>query len=230
MNETPHGSSKLIAIASVLAVLLVMVVALFILRDHMREQIAASGQEQSRMVEKLATELQAVKSSLESLASTTQPTSESLTAFDAKLTQLSTTLDTMNTRLEALEKKPAEVKAEPLPVVVTPGAPSPSIPTAQGPASQAFTNLALMALSGKPYAPELDAWEKATSPDATTVSTLRSFAQSGIPSETEVIRELRRTLDTLKAQPATVDDVSMVGKINTHLAGFHPEASKVSAQ
>ena len=220
MNETPHGSSRITAIACALAVLLVMLVALFMLRDRLRAEMHASVREQSLAQEKLGDQLDRLKTSVDTLATAAQPSNESLAAMDSKLVAMDSTLADLNARLEAIEKKPAEAKPEPLPVAVTPPPAPPAVPAAQTASASSFTTLALMALSGKPYAAELEAWEKTAAPDAKTSATLRAFASSGIPSETDLLRELRRTLDTLARQPSAVDDVSMVGKINTHLAGL----------
>ena len=220
MNETPHGASKVTAIACALAVLLVMLVALFMLRDRLRAEMHETTRAQSSAQEKLSAQLDTLKASVDALAVSTPPAGESQTALEAKLVAMEVTMDALAARLEAMEKKPLEVKPESLPVVITPAPAQQAATVSQGTPTNLFTRLALVALSGKPYAAELDAWEKTAALDAKTLATLRAFAQSGIPSDAEIIRQLRTMLDTPTREASGVDDVSMVGKINTHLAGL----------
>ena len=220
MNETPHASSKLTAIAGTLAVLLIVLVALFILRDRMRAEIRESTREQTIAQEKLSTQLDTLKRSVDDLARAEKPSDESLASMDTKMADVNNTVAALSRRLEAMEIKTSEGKSEPLPVATPPAAALPIAPNVVTAPTSTFTTLALVALSGKPYAAQLDAWEKAAAPDAKKSAILRAFAQSGIPSESEILRQCRNALDNRATEPATVDDVSMVGKINTHLAGL----------
>lgn len=207
----------------------------FALHDRLQASLRAEIANQTTAREKLTARLDNVQNSLDALAS--QPKADSSTV-DAKLTELTSTLGALTTRLEALEKKAAEAPAPiaatsnaaaPSPVVAT-VAPTPSLvaatppPAAIAPADEpATTNelstLKLAVLSGKPFAGELAAWAKHHPDSAKQTFALAAIAESGLASESDLNRKLRAALDDATASKK-IDDVSLAGKINTHLAGL----------
>ncbi len=182
------------------------------------ELFAFAGQQaklQADAREKLAARIDA----LEGASTAAKPDDAAMAALNTKLTETATQLDALSTRIEALEKK---AQAAPAPVAAA--APAPAAPTVVAtPAAPAPSNelsaLKLAALSGQNFSAELAAWNKRHPETAKQTAILSLFAESGIPSEAAMNQQLREAIDAA-VQSKKIDDVSVIGKINTHLAGL----------
>ena len=155
---------------------------------------------------KISARLDAAQGSLEALSSQPKPDTD---ALNSQLKDANSKIEALNDRLVALEKKPAAAPASPTPPAVTESAPS---------ADSAALRLA--AMSGKPFSAELAAWQKHhANADPKILAPLMAQSQTGIPSEAVMNSRLREALDEA-AHTKKTDDVSLIGKINTHLAGL----------
>lgn len=152
---------------------------------------------------KLAARVDALQSGIETISG--QPKADA-DAINNQLNDANSKLAALNDRLTTLEKKP-----EPAPVII----PAPAAVHVDDSAA-----LKLAATSGKPFASELAAWQKLhPKTDPQRIAPLTATAQSGIPSEAEMNSRLREALDDAE-HSKKIDDVGIVGKINTHLSGL----------
>jgi len=180
------------------------------MRDRLLIEARDEARAQNSEREKLATRIEAIENQLQTLG--TQPASdaEALQALQGTLSDTQRSIETLSERVALLEKKP-----EPVAVVTPPTPPAASAPAA----SNALVALTLAASTGKPYARELAEWNRLHPDGHPSTAELAALAESGIPSEADVNRALRAALDDAMRTPP-VDDVSTVGKINTHMAGL----------
>lgn len=212
MDETPDSPSRSLPLTGILLVaVLILLVGLWVVQSRLRGEIREAAQQQAGRHEKLAARMDSLATRLAALEQAPRPDHDAAAA----LAPLTSNLQTLAGRLEELEKAAAAKKAEALPVVITPAV----TPPARQSAEAALRALIFAAMTGKPYARELGAWSALSHTESTESPRLHAFAESGIPGEIDLIRQLRDALDHPGARPA-VDDVSLVGKINTHLAGL----------
>ncbi|MFZ4540440.1 MAG: hypothetical protein ACOYNL_01355 [Rickettsiales bacterium] len=206
-------------VAATCGALMLLVVAggVLAVRDKLLVEIEAQDAAQSQEREKLAAKLGAMQGSIEAIANQARPNNESLSGLDTKISEMNAKLDTLNARVETLETQPQSV-AIPAPVAFAPRPPEPVATTATV-MPDSFAALKLAMLSGKPFAAELAIWAKQHPEAAKQTVMLGGVAESGIASEADLNRKLRAALDDAAAD-RKVDDTSMAGKINTHLAGL----------
>lgn len=229
MNESApqehHHRNWAVALTCTALVLLIFVGGLIALRDQMLKTAREEVRQQTLEREKLASRIDTLQSSLDTLSSQSKPENAAgLHDLTAKLAETTDTLTALGNRVETLEKKLSEAKPEAALVPPPPPAPVPA-PAAPAPTPIISAPMAEIAalkaavLSGKPYADALDGYAKTHPEQTNQLAPLTGFAASGLPSEADLMRQLNELLDA-KQQPATVDDTSLVGKINTHLKGL----------
>lgn len=191
----------------------------FLMRDRLRAEIRETARAITSEQEKLATKIDELKASLDSLSNKATPDTESIAELKRTVAETSTMIEVLGARLDEAEKKASEKKPESL--GVTPAVPAPSALIEASPTSSSAVRdaLKLAVLRGDAYATELAVWENANPSRTASLDALRVFAASGIPTEAALIRDLRAALPASQA-PAAAEDVSLVGKINTHMAGL----------
>lgn len=222
MSESPHGKSTLTLLVITLTVLLLLLVGLFVVRTRLNAQLQSNATAQDAALEKLATRITGIETRVEELSRNASPDAA---ATNETLVDAQKSLEAVTARLDALEKTIGDTRPALTVAVAPPAAPAQAapIPTATASTSPAvltpWNALKLAALGGQPYASALDAWASTRKPTQET-DVLRSFAQSGIPTEGALLQQLDTALDHASKRSPTVDDVSLVGKINTHLAGL----------
>ena len=210
--EGTHGARWIVATTCGVLALIVVVGGMLAMRDGLLIKAREESRAQTSEREKLAARITALQSTVDTLSTQPKPDAEALAAVDTKLAEITVTLEGLSTRVAALAKKP-----EAVPVAVAPIAP-PVVTVAAAPTGE-LVLLKLAAMSGKPFATELAAWSK-LHPDAkNAITPLSAVAESGIISETELNRTLRVALDDA-TRSTKIDDVSTLGKINTHMAGL----------
>lgn len=222
MNEKPNHTHRHHHVLTLCLALIALVTACllpFLMRDRLRAEIRETARTITSEQEKLATKIDELKASLDSLSNKAAPDTESIAELKRVVTETSTMIEVLGARIDEAEKKASEKKPEPL--GVTPAVPAPSalIEASPTPSTAVRDALKLAALRGDAYATELAVWEKAHPASAASLDALRVFAASGIPTEAALIRDLRAALPASQA-PAAAEDVSLVGKINTHMAGL----------
>ena len=211
MTESPPSTTSLAsrwwpAIICSLVVALAVVAYAYQMHGELLAEIKATSNKQSDERSKLSARVDALQSSLATVSGQPKVDTE---ALSGQFTEMNSKLSTLGDRIATLEKKP-----EP-----APAAPAPAPPAAPAAANDSAA-LKLVATSGKPFTVELAAWQKAhPKVDAQTTAPLAVTAQSGIPSEAEMNGRLRTALDEA-AHNKKIDDVSLIGKINTHLSGL----------
>ena len=175
--------------------------------DHLTATVKADAVTETTERNKLSARMDAAQSNLETISS--QPKADT-DAISTQFTEVNSKLSALADRVSALEKKP-----EPAPVAAAPVVP------AAAPASTADSAaLKLAALSGKSFSSELNTWQKRhPNTDPQLLAPLIAESQSGIPSEADMNSRLREALDDAVHMKKT-DDASLIGKINTHLAGL----------
>ena len=199
----PSGTRWLPAIVCSVVVCAIAAGGSYMLRTELLTAITSDHARQADERNKLAARLDALQSSVETISGQPKPDTDAITT---QFADVNTKLSTLSDRVTALEKKP-----EPAP------APTPVVTTAPVADSSA---LKLAATSGKPFASALAAWQKLhPKADAQITAPLAATAQSGIPSDAELNQRLRDALDDA-VHSTKVDDVSFIGKMNTHLAGL----------
>ncbi len=216
-----------VALTTSALVLLLVAGGAFTLVDRLQVEAQTEAATQTTAREKLAAQLSSLQSSVDALGSQPKADNETLAAIDTKIADISTKLDALAIRVEELEKKPEPAPqaaiAAPAPVAASPATPAPAVaPTAAAADEIGTTNittLKLAVLSGKPFAAELAAWAKKHPEAAKQTFTLASIAETGLMSESDLNRKLRAALDDVGASKK-VDDTSLAGKLNTHLAGL----------
>jgi hypothetical protein len=230
--ETPQAkqSSQWIVAATCAAlVLLVTAGGMFAMRDRLLAEAREEAEAQTAAREKLAARVDTIQTSLDSFNNAPKADAEALGAIDAKLVELNATLESITARQDTLDKKLEEMKAVPVPAPVafapTPPAAAPTAQLAASPATLAvpdatLTELKLVALSGKPFAAELEAWLKAHPERAADAVPLQSIAEKGIVAEADLAKRLRDTLETISPSTSKAEDTSLIGKINTHMNGL----------
>jgi outer membrane murein-binding lipoprotein Lpp len=212
-SEGTHGARWIVATTCGVLALIVVVGGMLAMRDGLLIKAREESRAQTSEREKLAARISTLQSTVDTLSTQPKPDEASLAAVDTKLAEITTTLEALSARVAVLEKKP-----EAVPVAVAPIAPPPVVTVAAAPTGE-LVALKLAAMSGKPFATELAAWSK-LHPDAKdAIAPLNAVAESGIVSETELNRTLRVALDDA-TRSTKIDDVSTLGKINTHMAGL----------
>lgn len=204
-GKTPWGP----ILAASLLVVATVAGGFFTLHDRMLAQTAEQANEQNAAREKLAARIDSLQDSLTTISNKPAAEPEQLNTLDARLADVTSKLDALNARLDAVEKKLDEKKADPAPMAPAPLAA----------ANSDLAALKLAALSGKPFSFALAAFAKAHPEAQKQIAALTPVAESGIPSEAELNRQLRDVLDGLNSAP-TVDSESTIGKINSHLSGL----------
>lgn len=224
--ETPQAkqSSQWIVAATCAAlVLLVTAGGMFAMRDRLLAEARMEAEAQTAAREKLSARIDALKTSLDTLANAPKADEALQTALEEKITTLNTNFESLASRQDALEKKLEEMKpvAVPAPAANAPTPPTntPTLPATTTP-DTALSELKLVALNGKPFAVELEAWMKAHPEKAAHAISLQSIAEKGIPSEADLAKRLRDTLDSLSSTTPKTEDTSLIGKINTHMNGL----------
>ena len=210
--EPTHSATWLVAATCGAIVLLIVTGGVFAMRDRLLTEAREESHQQTTAREKLSTRIDTIQATLDGLSAQPKAAGDT-TELNEKLADVTSKLDALTARMDALEKAAAEKKQAPAPIAApqpAPIAPHPSIDLA---------TLKLAALSGKNFTPELAAWNKLHPETLETTAALSSVAESGIQSEATLNRQLREALDMAIAK-TTVDDVSLAGKINTHLAGL----------
>ncbi len=219
--ETKRNAQWVVAATCCALVLLVVSGGVFAMRDRLLVEARQEAREQTNEREKLSRRIDALQSSFDNLSSAAKPDGDALAALTDRLTETNTKLDALAARIETLEKKVEEKKPEPAAAAVAAPAPTPAPVAAPQPVSGASELLALKlsAMSGRSFASELAAWSKLHPEAKKETETLSTVAESGIPSEADLNQKLREAIDNA-VQSKKVDDVSLAGKINTHLAGL----------
>lgn len=208
MDQEPSTSKHWLT--AIIASALVLVVAfggVFSLRHRLMAEVTEDTRKAEAEREKLAGRISSLEASLASGSEGTDPE-----ATQAKWAELSQKLETLTTRLDALEKANAEARES------TPS-PAPTEEKKPASASNLTFTLNILALSGKPFAAELSQWSKQHPDMLERIEAIKPFAAAGIPSEAEMIRELAAALGEGRATDS-VEDQSTAGKINTHLKGL----------
>lgn len=146
-----------------------------------------------------ASEISTLKEQLAQCATATSsaPSAEMQTTLSAVHAELKT----IATRLEALETKANQV--------ITPAEATTSSSTT--PAQDTWNVLVKDALSGRPYRTALDAWASTATPTNETLTTLRRFADQGLPSELS----LRAVFDAQLAKTAQPTQEKKLGGLIT---------------
>jgi hypothetical protein len=185
--------------------------------DRMVADAQMQDATQTSAREKLTAQLGRLQSTVDALSSQPAPDGQALATLDAKITDLSSTLDALSARVDALSQ---QQHPEP-PQAVAPVAPAapPMAPAADAAGAPTITTLKLAVLSGKPFAAELAAWAQHHPEAEKQTFALASIAESGLASESDLNRKLRAALDNATSSK-TIDDTSIAGKLNTHLAGL----------
>lgn len=222
---TKQPSSWGVAITCSLLVLVLVGGGVFAMRDRLLADIGDALATQTSEREKLSSRLSDVQRALDTITSQPKADGESLAALDSKITELSSKLDGLSARVEELAKTPAPVAQAampappppPAPAVAAPEAPAPT--TANSATAPNATTLKLAILSGKPFASELATWAKQHPEASKQTFALASVAETGLLSESDLNRKLRAALDDITSSKK-IDDTSLAGKLNTHLAGL----------
>lgn len=214
-----------IAITCSVLVLVLAAGGMLAMRDRLLADVGGELATQTTAREKLASQISTLQSSVDGLANQPKADGESLAAVDTKITELSTRIDALSARVDELVKAPAPTpQTLATPVVAEPVTPPPAAvaPAALAPDVMGATNattLKLAVLSGKPFASELATWSKQHPEAAKQTYALASVAETGLMSESDLNRKLRAALDDVTSSKK-VDDTSLAGKLNTHLAGL----------
>lgn len=210
-------TSKWIVAATCSTLVLLMAVGgVFALRDQLFAQARADAAKQSAERDKLASRIAALET-VSSGSGTSDPAASEQTAA------LHAQIDELTKRLEALEQPaPVAQKAEPAPP--TPPPPAPTVAPVAEPAPLASKGnegalLVAAIISGKPYDASLITWQKDHPKALDTAMLLQPFAEKGLPSEQELISNLREQLEAIPASE-TEEPGGLVSKLNTHLAGM----------
>jgi len=215
-NPSPWG----VALTCCALVLVLVAGGIFTLRDRMLVDAQIEAATQTAAREKLAAQVSALQSTVDAISSQPKADAEVLTALDAKITDVTAKLDAVSVRVDELAKtpEPATQAAAVAPIAPAPVAtPTPAPLDAIGATN--VTTLKLAVLSGKPFAAELAAWAKQHPEAAKQTFTLASVAESGLASESDLNRTLRAALDDVTTSKK-IDETSLAGKLNTHLAGL----------
>jgi hypothetical protein len=229
--ETPQAkqSSQWIVAATCAAlVLLVTAGGMFAMRDRLLAEARIEAEAQTAAREKLTARVDALRTSLDALTNAPKADAEAQATVDAKLMAISATLESLASRQDTLDKKLEDMKPVPVPAPIasssTPPTPVPVAQVVNAPAAIApdatLTELRLVALSGKPFAAELEAWMKAHPERAAEAVPLQSITEKGIVAESDLVKRLRDTLETISPSVSKVEDTSLIGKINTHMNGL----------
>ncbi len=208
-----------VAVTCSALVLILTAGGVFALRDRMLADVRDESATQTAAREKLATQLSTLQSSVDAIGSQPKADSEALTALDNKITDLTTKLDTLSARVDEMAKTPEPApQAAPIAAPIAPQ-PVPITPVVDAAGTTNITTLKLAVLSGKPFAAELATWAKLHPEAAKQTFALASVAESGLMSESDLNRKLRAALDDVTSSKK-IDDTSLAGKLNTHLAGL----------
>lgn len=216
-EDHSHRHHHAVTLAIALIALLAACALPFMMRDRLKLELRETSRILTDEQKKLSIKIDSMNAAIDGLSSKAQPDEQSMAELKRNVAETSTMVEVIGTRLDEMEKKAAEKKPElaaPSPPIATP---APAV-VAFVP-SNAFSVLKLAVLGGAGYASELAAWEKAQAPGSKAPEALSAFAQSGIPTEASLMRDLRAAL-ALTQKPVAIDDVSVAGKINTHLAGL----------
>jgi hypothetical protein len=214
MSPDANSSRWIVAATCSVLVILVTIGSVFAMRDRLLAQTRETTREQTAAREKLEARVDRLQSDLEALSTQAKPDAAALESIQSTLAEGDSKLAVLTARVDALEKKAQEKPPEPAPApVVVPAAAEKSLPSAQ------VSILKLAALSGDPFPRELQDWLKLHPTTEKQVAPLTQVAANGIVSEDALSRKLIAILDE-KPTPAPVDDMSMTGKINTHLKGL----------
>lgn len=217
-NHT-HRHHHILTLSLALIALVAACLLPFLMRDRLRAEMREATRSITSEQEKLTAKMDGLKASLESLNNKAAPDTESIAELKRVVAETSTMIEVLGARVDEAEKKASEKKPEPVAVAPTVSAPAPAAEVTATPVTSALSGLKLAIVQGNAYAAELSAWEKAHPASAASLDALRIFAASGIPSEASLIRDLRAALPATST-PTTTEDVSLVGKINTHMAGL----------
>jgi hypothetical protein len=217
-NHT-HRHHHVLTLCLALIALVAACLLPFLMRDRVRAEIRETARSITSEQEKLTAKVDGLKVSLDSLSNKAAPDTESIAELKRVVAETSTMIEVLGTRLDEAEKKATEKKPEPVAVAPTVPAPSALIEVSPTPSTAVRDALKLAVLRGDVYATELAVWEKANPSRAASLDALRVFAASGIPTEAGLIRDLRAALPAISTA-TTAEDVSLVGKINTHMAGL----------
>ena len=222
-NHDHHGSRWILAATCSALVLLVTAGGIFAMRDRLLADAREETAKQTFEREKLATRITALQTSVDALTAAPQADAATLAALSTTLEETGKTLEALNNRVAALEKKaeekPAEIAA---PAAATAVPAVPAVTTTPEPVivgGAELTALRLAVVSGKPFASELTAWAKLHPDKENEIAPLTDIAEKGVISEAELARQLLDTIDR-KPEAAPVDDISSIGKLNTHLKGL----------
>ena len=199
----PSGSRWLPAIVCSVVVCAIAAGGSYMLRTELLTAITSDSARQENERNKLATRIDALQSSVETISGEPKTDTD---AISSQFADMNTKLSALSDRVTVIEKK-------------TEPAPAPAPVPAAAPVADS-TALKLAVTSGKPFATELATWQKLhPNADAQITVPLAATAQSGIPSDAELNTRLRDALDDA-VHSTKVDDVSFIGKMNTHLAGL----------
>lgn len=220
MNQDhQHKHHHVLTLSLALIALVAACLLPFLMRDRMRAEMREATRTLISEQEKLTAKIDGLKASLDSLSNKAAPDAESIAELKRAVAETSTMIEVLGARVDEAEKKANEKKPEPLAAAPAVPAPTPAAEVPSNPATGLLNALKLAVLRGDAYATELAVWEKAHPASAASLDALRVFAADGIPTEASLIRDLRAALPTT-ATPTTAEDVSLVGKINTHMAGL----------
>lgn len=220
MNQDhQHKHHHVLTLSLALIALVAACLLPFLMRDRVRAEMREATRTLASEQEKLTTKIDGLKASLESLSNKAAPDAESIAELKRAVAETSTMIEVLGARVDEAEKKANEKKPEPLAAAPAVPALTPAVEAPSNPATGLLNALKFAVLRGDAYATELAAWEKINPAASNTLDALRMFAPSGIPTEASLIRDLRAALPTI-ATPTTAEDVSLVGKINTHMAGL----------
>jgi hypothetical protein len=221
--ETPKPitppSPWLVALTCSVLVLVLAAGGMLAMRDRLLADASDVAATQTTAREKLAERLDGLQRSVDSISTQPQTDGEALAAITTKIADLSTKLDALNARVDEMAKKPEPIAQAPALPAAAPAIAAPNPTPIEAANTPSLTSLKLAILSGKPFAAELATWAKQHPEAAKQTFALASIAESGLMSEADLNRKLRATLDDAAASKK-IDDTSLAGKINTHLAGL----------
>lgn len=218
-EEHQHRHHHVLTLGLALMALVAACLLPFLMRDRLRAEMRETARSITSEQEKLTSKVDGLKASLDSLSNKAAPDAESIAELKRTVAETSTMIEVLGARVDEAENKAREKQPEPLAAAPAVPTPTPAAEAPPNPAASALNALKLAVLRGDAYATELAAWEKTHPSSAAGLDALRIFAASGIPTEASLIRDLRAALPTT-VPPTTAQDVSLVGKINTHMAGL----------
>ncbi len=212
-SHEPHSARWIVAATCSVLVILVTIGSVFAMRDRLLAQAREDARAQITEREKLAARVDRLQSEVEAASTQAKPDVAMLESIQTTLTETNSKLAVLTARIDALEKKSLEKPPEPPPAATPVAKVEKPLPNSQ------ISILKLAVLSGEPFTQELRDWLKLHPQTQKQLAPLMDVATTGMVSEATLSRKLLTILNE-KPTPVLVDDMSITGKINTHLKGL----------